>query len=203
MEINPEKFDSIAHNIFAPVYPVIARQVLEEFNRREGICLDLGSGTGMLGMAVAEEAKDMKVVLFDESEEMLRLAGKYNNLPERVSTKQGVAEELPFADDSVDLIVSRGSVFFWNDQKQGFKEAYRVLKSGGCACIGGGFGTPELLKEVMEKMSIRDPEWADQRKCRSGKRNVEHFENIMASTGIPEYRVESTEAGLWIKFQKQ
>lgn len=39
--------------------------------------------------------------------------------------------ELPFKEGFTDLIISRGSMFFWEDKKQCFREIYHVLKPYG------------------------------------------------------------------------
>lgn len=48
---------------------------------------------------------------------------------------------MPFPDNSVDLVVSRGSIFFWDDPVKGLQEVYRALRPGGKAMIGGGAGS--------------------------------------------------------------
>jgi len=53
----------------------------------------------------------------------------------------GYAEELSFPNDCVDLVVSRGSIFFWKGPVTGLQDVYRVLRSGGKAYIGGGAGS--------------------------------------------------------------
>ena len=57
------------------------------------------------------------------------------------------AESMPFEDNFADLIVSRGSMFFWNDQTKVFKEIYRVLKPNGMAYIGCGLEQLNYLKK--------------------------------------------------------
>jgi len=47
---------------------------------------------------------------------------------------------MPLPSESVDLVFSRGSIFFWDDPAQGLQEVYRVLRPGGEAMIGGGRG---------------------------------------------------------------
>ncbi|CAL5421044.1 unnamed protein product [Camellia sinensis] len=50
---------------------------------------------------------------------------------------EGDAEDLPFGTDYADRYVSAGSIEYWPDPQRGIKEAYRVLKLGGKACLIG------------------------------------------------------------------
>eukprot|EP00967_Tisochrysis_lutea_P034025 scaffold40541_cov20-Tisochrysis_lutea.AAC.2 len=50
---------------------------------------------------------------------------------------QGDAEDLPFETDSFDRYVSAGSIEYWPEPQRGIKEAYRVIKEGGTACLIG------------------------------------------------------------------
>jgi ubiquinone/menaquinone biosynthesis C-methylase UbiE len=50
---------------------------------------------------------------------------------------QGDAEDLPFETDSFDRYVSAGSIEYWPEPQRGIKEAYRVIKPGGTACLIG------------------------------------------------------------------
>lgn len=50
---------------------------------------------------------------------------------------QGDAEDLPFPTDRFDRYVSAGSIEYWPEPERGIKEAYRVVKEGGLACIIG------------------------------------------------------------------
>jgi len=43
----------IARNIFAPLYYQLAQQILDRTGSESGFCLDLGSGSGYLGLALA------------------------------------------------------------------------------------------------------------------------------------------------------
>ena len=52
-------------------------------------------------------------------------------------TVQGDAEDLPFATDSFDRYVSAGSIEYWPEPQRGIKEAYRVIREGGLACLIG------------------------------------------------------------------
>jgi ubiquinone/menaquinone biosynthesis C-methylase UbiE len=195
-------YEKIADNIFAPIYPVIARQILDNCDVRNGVCIDIGAGTGLLGLAIAGVRPAMEIILYDASKDMLeRARTRLQNRPS-VSTRNGTAESILLEDSSVDLAVSRGSVFFWDDQAKGFDEIYRILKPGGYAHIGGGFGTVALLRQIQQQMKNSNPEWEKKRRYRLQQNDARHFESVMSATKIPEYKIIDKEEGLWITFWK-
>lgn len=55
----------------------------------------------------------------------------------RNADEAGFSDNLPFDDNSIDLIMSKRSVMFWNDFIAAFNEINRVLKLGGSIYIGG------------------------------------------------------------------
>lgn len=86
--------------------------------------LDVGSGTGKYGRALAELGFDVHAV--DPDAALLEI----NPLPSTTAR----AEELPFADASFDLVVS-AQAWHWFDAKEASAEFARVLKPGGVAAI--------------------------------------------------------------------
>jgi SAM-dependent methyltransferase len=53
-----------------------------------------------------------------------------------VRVLRAVAEHLPFTDACFDHVLMVTAVCFFDDVLQAFKEAYRVLKPGGCVIVG-------------------------------------------------------------------
>ncbi|MBC3797889.1 class I SAM-dependent methyltransferase [Acetobacterium tundrae] len=197
------EFHDISKNIFYPIYPVIAEQILEtRKGKKEGTCLDIGSGPGYVGLAIAKQTK-MQVCLYDMSKEALEIAKeniKEALLEERVYVKLGNSEKITFPDKSFDLVSSRGSLFFWQDKVKAIHEILRVLKPGGTAYIGGGFGNRELKNMVDEKMLVIDDKWlTNAEKRRSSK---EEYECLMKKTKINGFTIKDDDSGLWIIFQK-
>lgn len=47
-------------------------------------------------------------------------------LEDRIKVVRSDVHSLSFPDGFADLVVSRGSMFFWKDLSQAFKEIYRV-----------------------------------------------------------------------------
>jgi len=195
--------DKIMNGHFRKIYPVIARQIVDRTGISEGCCVDLGGGPGLLGISLAKITR-LQVTVYDLMPECVALAlqnSVEHGVDDQVTAQQGIAECMPFDENSLDLVVSRGSIFFWENQMQGLAEVYRVLKPGGWAYLGGGFGTSELLREI-ELLMADEADWNRKRQERMVKNPPEQFESMLRQLGI-EGRVEQDDAGMWVVFCKQ
>jgi len=186
--------------------------------REDGLWLDLGAGEGPVALALAE-CCEARIILVDPNDEALavaRDAAGERRCADRIETMRGRAEELPLADRSVDLVVSRGSIYFWDDPPRGLAEVYRVLREGGQAMIGGGMGSnyPQWARqefigrrhkgvrskgaEAYERfLSLRDPDtfaaWAREA-------GLSEFEVIGEGGKPPED--PRTGLGIWLRFER-
>jgi len=197
-------FNEIARTIFFPVYPVIAHQILEEADIDAGLCLDIGSGTGHLAIAIAT-LSNLTVYAMDTSEAMCRIAQvniRTYRLEERVRTTSGDVNRIPFGTASLHLVVSRGSFFTWQSLSRGFSECLRVLKQGGMAYIGDGFGNARIGREILERMQEREPGWVSEQRDRYMRCNPHIIRSALAAAGIFEYNLIDDESGFWIIFWK-
>jgi SAM-dependent methyltransferase len=134
-------FHRVARDVFAPVYPAFARQVVQDYGIRTGVCVDLGGAEGSLAMELAR-ITDLTAYVVDISPAAVRLCSLLVDeagLTGRVRPAGGDAQALPLRDAFADLVVSRNSLFEWPDKLAGIREAYRILKPGGVALLGGGF----------------------------------------------------------------
>lgn len=198
------EFDEIASNVFAPIYSVIASQIKEKTNINEGVCLDLGSGGGHLGVEMTK-ITNMFTYLLDKSPYALKIADnriESNNFNNRMKTVLGDVHNIPFKDETLDLVISRGSVWFWENQVKAFKEIYRVLSIGGSAYIGGGFGNARLKKEVFEKMEAMEKDWEGRRKSIVKDNCAEKFNRLLNEADIPSYKIIDDDSGLWVFIRK-
>lgn len=102
--------------------------------------LDVGAGTGVLSLLLAELGHNVTGV--DIAEEMLEKAReKFNKSRLPGSFMVGDAENLPFADQSFDVVFNRHVVWSLPDPEKAFKEWKRVLKPGGkLIIIDGNWG---------------------------------------------------------------
>jgi ArsR family transcriptional regulator len=99
--------------------------------RRIDDMLDLGTGTGRMLRLCAGNAG--RAVGVDLSREMLAIARANLDDPEfrHCTLRRAAAEQLPFADDSFDLVVSHMVLHFLPRPEQAIREAARVLRPRG------------------------------------------------------------------------
>jgi ubiquinone/menaquinone biosynthesis C-methylase UbiE len=199
------RMNEIATTVFAPIYPVIAQNAIAATAIRRGVCLDLGSGSAMLAMAVARLAPQMQVIAFDFSTPSMQIAMENiaaAQLEKQIRCETGDVHALPFADGTVDLIVSRGSMFFWDDLENAFREIYRVLAPGGATHIGGGFGSAVLRDQVVAEMLKRDPTWDCYARKKTASNDIQRFGEMFRKIGCHTYRIVDDETGFWIVLSK-
>ncbi|KAM0883874.1 hypothetical protein ACQ4PT_031343 [Festuca glaucescens] len=98
--------------------------------------VDVGGGTGFTTLGIVRHVDPENVTLIDQSPHQLNKARQKKAL-KGVNIMEGDAEDLPFPADTFDRYVSAGSIEYWPDPQRGIKEAYRVLSTGGLACIIG------------------------------------------------------------------
>ena len=96
--------------------------------------LDLGCGAGLDLLLMAEKVGGEGLVIgIDMTDEMLALAQKNIAGSEHRNIKlyKGLIENLPFADNSIDWIISNCVINLSPDKKSVFQEMIRVLRPGG------------------------------------------------------------------------
>ncbi len=208
MEIDVKKFDHIARSVFFPVYPLIADQIITRTGITWGICLDIGCGGGYLGAALAR-ITNLFVHFLDQSAEMLTIANGTiadSDLQERADTLQGDVMDIPLPNGVVNLAVSRGSIFFWEDLPRAFSEIYRVLAPDGWAYIGGGFGSREVRESIEREMASLNHNkgpFSNRVRRNLGPETRARFETALDKAGIKTFSIlHDEEIGLWILMRK-
>ena len=91
--------------------------------------LDVACGTGILAREIAPRIGSAgRVVGVDPSPGMVAVA---KQLAPAIGWREGVAESLPFPDQSFDAVVSQFGLMFFTDRRQALREMLRVLTPGG------------------------------------------------------------------------
>jgi len=147
--------------------------------------LDLGSGGGFdCFLAARAVGRKGNVIGVDMTADMVSLArknadtGGYGNVEFRL----GEIEHLPVADASVDVIISNCVVNLSPDKPQVYREAFRVLRSGGRLAIS----------DVVASASIPDDVAADiaaYSACVAGASAVDEVTRMLAEAGFTGIRV--------------
>ncbi len=206
-DFNAAEYDKTAGKVFAPIFPVIARQIVTRTGKTRGKCLDVGSGPGYLGIALAK-ITDLEVWLLDISKEALLIAATKiagTGLENRIQTLWGDVHQIPLPDRSMDLVVSRGSLIFWQDQKRAFQEIYRLLAPGGYAYVGGGFGTEKLRIKLGRELEKKDKklgkDWQKRKQRIISECTSQKLLETLWEAKIPHFEI-SLEGGLWAIIRK-
>lgn len=95
-----------------------------------GSILETSCGTGRLTKRLRQGFPAANLTATDISQDMLSLA-KDRLTNEAVEFKVADGQQLPFDDETFDLVVNQYGLMFFPDKRKGFTEAYRVLKPGG------------------------------------------------------------------------
>ena len=118
-------------------YCLMADELSKFGEFQEGVAVDLGCGLGDLAIEVARRHLRLTVIGVDISLKAITEAAKRakeENL-DNVRFELQDVHRLGFADNSIDLAVSHGSIHHWRDAAASFSEIYRVLKPGGLAYL--------------------------------------------------------------------
>ncbi len=139
---------------------------------RAASALDMGCGAGHASFALARAGTE-RIVAYDLSPRMLDVVTQEATVrghAAHLTTRAGPAEQLPFADASFDLVVTRYSAHHWLDVRRALSEAARVLKPGGMVVVidvvapespllDTVLQTVEILRDASHVRDYRESEW--------------------------------------------
>ena len=153
---------------------------------KEGeVVLDLGSGAGFdCFLAANQVGKNGRVIGVDMTPEMLDRArenaqkGGYANTEFRL----GEIENLPVADNHVDVIISNCVINLSPDKGRVFREAFRVLKPGGRLMVSDMV----LLKELPDAIKNSVAAYVG---CLAGAITKEEYLKAIQEAGFRETRI--------------
>ncbi|MFP6891628.1 MAG: class I SAM-dependent methyltransferase [Nitrospinota bacterium] len=190
------------NDLFSPFYPYVADEVLGEYGRRSGRVLEIGPYGPGVTIALAEKCPEMTFVCGDENDKSLsyiRKCVRRKEMSRRVEILNMDKYSLLFDEDTFDLVVFRGGLFFWEGQEKILTEMNRVMKSGGLGAHGGGFGAgaPEALIEsnLPQARSLNS---------RLGKKrlSVDGAKDIVRAAGLENNVRIARKHGLWVFWEK-
>ncbi len=163
---------------WGPVIAPSALTVLDEAEAlvRAGACriLDLGTGTGTLAIEAVRRWSGARVTGVDASDGMLAIARQaatdLGDAADRVDFRAALADRLPDADGSFDLVVSSFVLQLVPNRYRALREARRVLRAGGslvfvtwlAARNEASFEPDVVFDDMMDTFGLADPDDADE-----------------------------------------
>ena len=147
--------------------------------------LDLGSGAGIdCFIASKHTGESGKVIGIDMSSSMLLKArgnkakGNYSNVDFRL----GEIENLPVADNSIDIVISNCVINLSTEKHKVFGEIYRVLKKGGRIAVSDIVSLKPLSEDIKS-----DPDLY--KGCMAGASSVSEVETMLKDAGFNQIEV--------------
>lgn len=133
-------------------YSLIADELSGLGDFKAGKALDIGTGLGDLAIEVAKRYPGLKITGIDIAKQSIREASSRAKAENLINADFKLADvhDLPFEDNSVDLVVSHGALHHLRELPRALSEIYRVLKPGGLAYLTDlkRDAPEELIKEV-------------------------------------------------------
>ncbi len=150
--------------------------------------LDLGSGAGADVLISARRVGPTgKAIGLDMTDEMLELA-RANAAEagvENVEFLKGYLEEMPLADESVDVVISNCVINLSGDKPQVLREAARVLRPGGRFAVSDVIADPDMDEATRADMAA----WTG---CIAGALTEAEFRAALESAGFEEIEIRET-----------
>ncbi|HXI45233.1 MAG TPA: class I SAM-dependent methyltransferase [Candidatus Acidoferrales bacterium] len=173
------RYDDLADGYarhWGPVIRPAAEALLDRLaaeSAADAAILDVGTGTGALAIAALRRWPRSRLTGLDPSSAMLELATAeaVRSLPpavhRRFTTVAGVADRLPFADATFDVVLSSFVLQLVPSRAGALREMSRVLRPGGRLAwvtwlVGGErFGADQVVDEVLDEFGFDPPERDD------------------------------------------
>jgi len=149
--------------------------------------LDLGSGGGIdVFLAAKKVGSKGKVIGVDMTDAMVKRAklNAVKNGYKNVELRLGEIEKLPIDDEAVDVIISNCVINLSTDKEQVFREAYRVLKTGGRLMVSDLVTEGELSAEVRQNFDA----WAC---CIGGALEKQQYLESIRKAGFKDVQILS------------
>lgn len=147
--------------------------------------LDLGSGRGGDVLKAAKDVGPHGLAYgVDFTREMLNTAENTRKKLKIENAKfvESAIEDLPFSENTFDVIISNCTINHSKDKPKVFSEIYRVLKPNGRAVVSDVLAMEKLPEEI-----VNDPiAWAG---CYGGAIPKEEYFDAIASAGFSEIEI--------------
>ena len=142
-------------------YCQLANVVKKNIKTSAPVILDIGAGPGLLSKEIMEIIPDATMINADPSMKMLQLS-REDAIQKNTFSVQCISEKIPLQKNSVDVVVSRFSLPYWEHPESSFADLYRILRPNGrmiLEVLDGDFPRWRLFLirlQMMVKLATKD-----------------------------------------------
>ncbi len=187
--------------LWETVYPHLARHIGEVYNRSDGTVVEVGPFCGVIYDLLRQDTGTLfYIASFPSAMGTFYVEEtKKRNMQNRIDVLETTPELTGIENEMADLVVFRGALFFPSLFRIDYQALLRVLKPGGTAFVGGGFGKhtpPGVIRSIAER--------SRELNCLIGKTEVtvNTIQKDLEANNITEGVEIITEGGLWIIMRK-
>jgi len=186
------------NRLWSDIYPYLASQVMDLYGHQPGEVLELGPFAGGIAIDLARYCPRARFTVADERPEMVaffRQEIHRARLEDRIAAIRSSLDKLDLESRRFDIVILRGAFFFLPGSPGLLPEIYRVLKTGGLAFVGGGYGkdTPQNCIDTIAQESrvLND---------RLGRRRltIEELQALVEQAGLEARTRICQEGGVWL-----
>jgi len=150
--------------------------------------LDLGSGAGADVLISARRVGPTgKAIGLDMTDEMLELAraNAHDAGVENVEFLKGYLEDIPLADETVDVVISNCVINLSGDKPRVIRETARVLRPGGRFAVSDVIADPDMDEQTRADMAA----WTG---CVAGALTESEFRSALSDAGLEDIEIRET-----------
>ncbi|MCX7966455.1 MAG: class I SAM-dependent methyltransferase [Syntrophorhabdaceae bacterium] len=147
------------YTLWKPVFPFFVHYIKELYRRKDGVIIEIGPFCGSI-FSLAQDGIGDELIITTFPKGMgsfYRQEAVVLGLKDKCTVIESTETLSCFKNNTFDLVIFRGAFFFPHLFRLDFYTIYSLLKKGGIALMGGGFGkyTPY---EIINKIGQRSKE---------------------------------------------
>lgn len=160
--------------------------------REDAQVLDIGCGGGATLQRMSGHIRNGHLTGIDYSPVSVQVSREWNAEDIRngkMDVLEASVEQLPFADESFDRIVTVESFYFWPDPQENLREVLRVLKKDGIFL---------LVADIYQKEDLGEKTKENIRRYQMFNPTRDEFRGLFERAGFASVKIHTKEGEDWI-----
>lgn len=153
--------------------------------------LDVACGPGTLPLLVHDKCQSIKAIDFSENMVSIFNAAIAEASIDNIDVTCADAQNLPYADETFDVVFSMFGFMFFPDRGKGYSEIYRTLKSGGEVVISSWAPVADspALQMMFGAVRAMNPEIPEPQTVIDSLENDVFFKNELEQAGFKDVAI--------------